>query len=36
MLYGNNTIVLFYEDFTTPYSYTRLGKVNNPKNLKTD
>jgi len=36
MLYGDNTIVLFYEDFTTPYSYTRLGKVNNSKNLKRD
>lgn len=27
MLYGNNALVLFYESFTTSYTYTRLGKV---------
>lgn len=27
MLWGNNCIVLFYEDFTTSYSYTRIGKI---------
>lgn len=27
MLYGSNCLVLFYEDFRTHYSYTRLGKV---------
>ena len=27
MLFGNNCLVLFYDSFSTSYSYTRLGKV---------
>lgn len=35
MLYGNNCLVLFYEDLNTSYSYTRLGKVDNINGMKT-
>ena len=34
MLFGSDCLVLFYEDFTTSYSYTPLGYVENPDSLK--
>lgn len=34
MLYGNNCIVLFYESFSTSYSYTKIGKIEDVSGLQ--
>ena len=34
MLYGNSCVVVFYETFTTSYSYTPIGRIDNADGLK--
>ena len=35
-LYGNNCLVVFYDDFRNSYSYTNLGKVDNVDDFVTE
>jgi hypothetical protein len=33
MLYGSRTLVLWYEDYSTSYTYTRIGSIESAEGL---
>ena len=33
MLFDNSCLVIFYKSFDTPYSYTKIGHIDNLPNL---
>ena len=35
MLFGSDCIVIFYKTFSTSYSYTKIGHIENSENLDT-
>lgn len=36
MIYGNDCLVIFYKSFTSSYSYTKIGHIDNLSDLGND